>query len=68
MLKQGIIEPFYSDWSNPNVMIKSPNEEYRFSLDFRKVNKITKKDLYLIPSMNGILDTLRSAKFISKID
>ena len=42
--------------------------EYRFYLDFSKVNKITKKDLYPIPLMNEILDTLRSAKFISKID
>ena len=49
-------------------MIKKPNGEYRFCLDFRKVNKITKKDLYPIPLMNKILDTLRSARFISKID
>ena len=68
MLEQGIIEPSYSDWLNPIVMIKKPNGEYRFCLDFRKVNKITKKDLYPIPLMNEILDTLRSAKFISKID
>ena len=68
MLKQGIIEPSCFDWSNPIVTIKKPNADYRFYLDFRKVNKITKKDLYPIPSMNEILVTLRSAKFIEKID
>ena len=67
MLKQGIIEPSCSDWSNPIVMIKKPNGEYRFCLDFRKVNKITKKKSYPIPQMKEILDTLRSVKSISKI-
>ena len=49
-------------------MTEKPNGEYRFRLDLRKVNKITKKDLYPIPLMNETLDTLRLARFISKID
>ena len=68
ILKQGIIERSCSNWSNPIVIIKKPNGEYRFCLDFRKVNKISKKDLYPIPLINELLDTLRSAKFISKRD
>ena len=68
MLEQGIIESSCSECLNPIVMIKKPNGEYRFCLDFIKVNKITKKDLYPFPLKNEILDTLRSAKFISKID
>ena len=67
MLKQGIREPSCSDWSNPIVMIKKPNGEYRFCLDSRKVNKIT-KDLYPISLMYEILHTLRLAKFILKIN
>ena len=63
MLKQGIIEPSFSDWSNPIVMIKKLNGEYRFCLDFGEVNKITKKDLYLIPLMNEILDTIELNKY-----
>ena len=66
MLEQGIIEPSCSDWSNSIVMIIKPNGEYRFCLDFRKVNEITKKYLYPIPLMNEILDTLRSAKLFQK--
>ena len=49
-------------------MIIKPSREYKFCLNFRKVNEITKKDLYPTPSMNEILDTSRSAKFISKTD
>ena len=56
MLAAGIIEPSYSEWSNPIVMIKKPNGKYRFCLDFRKVNNVSKKDAYLLPNINGILD------------
>lgn len=68
MLDSGIIEPSYSEWSNPIVMVKKPNGKYRFCLDFRKVNGISKKDAYPLPNMNGILDKLRSARYISTID
>ena len=68
MLKQEKIESSPSDWSNPIEMTKQPNGEYRFCLDFRKVNKIIRNDLYPLPLKNEILDTLRSAKLISKID
>ncbi|XP_029163431.1 uncharacterized protein LOC114934886 [Nylanderia fulva] len=68
MLRAGIIEPSHSEWSNPIVMIKKPNGKYRFCLDFRKVNDVSKKDAYPLPNMNGILDKLRSARYISTID
>ena len=68
MLEENVIEPSNTDWSNPVVMNKKPNGKYRFCLDFIKVNKITKKDLYPISIMAEILDALRSAKYISKID
>ena len=67
MLKEGIIEPSSSDWSSPVVMIKR-NEKYRFCLDFRKVNSVTKKDAYPLPYMSAILDKLRMAKYISTLD
>ena len=68
MLEEDLIEPSNNDWSNPVVKIKKPNRKYRFCLDFIKVNKMTKKDLYPIPIMAEILDALRSAKYVSKID
>ena len=54
MLEEDVIEPSNSDWSNPVVMIKKPNGKNRFCLDFRTVNKITKKDLYPIPILAEI--------------
>ncbi|XP_011859141.1 PREDICTED: uncharacterized protein LOC105556658 [Vollenhovia emeryi] len=68
MLKTGVIEPSYSDWSNPIVMVKKANGKYRFCLDFRRVNAVSKKDAYPLPNMTGILDKMRAAKYISTLD
>ncbi|KMQ83921.1 polyprotein [Lasius niger] len=68
MLEAGIIEPSKSEWSTPIVMIEKQNGSYRFCLDFRKLNAVSKKDAYPLPYMNAILDKLRSAQYISTID
>lgn len=68
MLNLGVIEPSKSAWSSPIVMVKKPNNEYRFCIDFRKVNQVTKKDAYPLPYINSILDRLQDAKVLSSID
>jgi len=68
MLAADIIKASFSEWSNPIVTIKKSNGKYRFCLDFRKVNSVSKKDAYPLPNMSGILDKLRSARYISTID
>lgn len=49
MLETGIIEPSKKEWSTPIVMIKKPNNKYRFCLDFRWLNEVSKKDAYFLP-------------------
>ena len=68
MLTNDIIEPSASGWSSPVVMAIKPDCSYRFYLDFRKVNEVTKRDAYPLPQMHGILDKLRNARYISKLD
>ena len=41
---------------------------YRFCVDFRRLNSVTKKDAYPLPFVSSILDRLRGAKFISSLD
>ena len=40
----------------------------QFYVDFRGLNKITKKDRYLLPQITDLLDSPRKARFYSKID
>jgi len=37
-------------------------------MDFRNLNKITQKDLYLIPLVTNLLDQLGSAKVYTRFD
>ena len=67
LLRAGIIEPSASDWRSAPV-ISWRDEKGRMYFDYRAVNKTMKKDAYLIPNMDAILDRLRNARYISKVD
>jgi hypothetical protein len=68
MLTEGVIEPSESPWSSPIVLAKKKDGKYRFCIDFRKVNEVTRKDAYSLPFIKVILDKLRRARDISTID
>jgi len=63
ILETGIIKPSFSEWLNPIVMVKKPNDKNRF-LDFRKVNSLSKKDAYSLPNGNSLI----THSYISIID
>ena len=51
------------------ALVKKPNSnEYRFCLDMRKVNRVTKMDSYPLPRIDDTLDALNGAKFFSSLD
>lgn len=68
MLVSGIIEPSHSEWASPVVLVLKGNGKYRFCVDYRRVNDVTKKDAYPIPDMVAILDQLSRAHYITTID
>lgn len=68
MLKRGIIEESNSAWSSPVIVVKKPDGRKRFCLDCRAVNKLTTKDAYPMPIIEGIFASLHETKYISSID
>ncbi|KAI7933772.1 hypothetical protein MJO29_016727 [Puccinia striiformis f. sp. tritici] len=65
----GFIRPSTSAWSSPIVMVKHPTSgKVRLCVDYRKVNALTKKDRHPLPIIQECFDSLRGARFFSKID
>jgi len=66
MLADRVIEPSESAWSSPVVLVRKKDGEYRFCVDFRKLNE--QRDAYRLPHITATLDKLRGAKYLSTLD
>ena len=67
MLERGIIQESVSPWSSPVVLVKKKDGSYRFCVDFRKVNKVTKVHSFPMPLVADALDSLVGASVFSTL-
>ena len=65
MEEQGIVKPSASPWSSPIILVPKKDGTTRFCIDYRRLNAITKKDVYPLPRVDDILDTLGGCKYFS---
>ena len=68
MLQNGIVEPSQSQWSSPCVLVPKYDVSFRFCMDFRKLNALTKHDCHPIPRIDDCVDQTGSAQFVSNFD
>eukprot|EP00731_Ephydatia_muelleri_P000732 Em0001g732a len=68
MLKKGIIVESISSWLAPAVYTRKKTGEIRLCVDYREVNKRTRKDAYPLPLINEVQDRLAGATIFSKLD
>ncbi|GFS75099.1 hypothetical protein TNCV_1397201 [Trichonephila clavipes] len=68
MIDEGIVQPSESPWSSPVVLVRKKDGSWHFCVDYRKLNSVTKKDVYPMSRIDDMLDCLKGAKFFSSMD
>ncbi|POM59836.1 putative Transposase [Phytophthora palmivora] len=68
MLQAGVIEEGNGAWGFPVVLVRKKDGEVRFCVDYRALNRVTKKDVYPLPRIDETLDALGGAPLFTTLD
>lgn len=68
LLDAGVIEPSISEWASGPVLVRKKDGTLRWCVDYRALNKVTKKDVFPLPLVDECLDTLTGSVWFSKLD
>ena len=68
MLQHRLIQRGAGAWSSPVTLVPKPGGKFRFCIDYRRVNSVTKTDSYPLPRIDDCIDQIGTASFITKID
>ena len=68
MLQQGIIENSCSPWMAPAVYVEKKSGDIRLCVDYRELNKRTKKDAYPLPLPDEVQGHMAGATIFSTLD
>ena len=63
-----VIQESDSNWASPIVLVKKPDGSERFCVDYRKLNAVTIKDSFPMPTVESRLNKLHGSKFFTTLD
>lgn len=68
LLEKNLIEPSFSPWASPSILVPKADGSSRLCTDYRKVNSVTVPDAYPLPRIDDLIDNVGHAKYVSTID
>jgi hypothetical protein len=68
LVASDLIQPSTSPWSSPVVLVRKKDGTIRFCIDYRKLNKITTRDMYPLPRLDHTIDSLAGMVYFSTMD
>jgi hypothetical protein len=68
MLKNKVAVYSNSPWASPVVLVRKKDGEWRFCVDYRRLNSITSKDVYPLPRIDDALSRLEGSRYFSILD
>ena len=68
MQDKGVVKPSSTPWSSPIVLVRKSSGGYRFCVDYRKLNGVTRKDGFPLPRIDDLIDRLGGSCIFSCLD
>ena len=68
MVEHGIIQPSSSEWAAAPVIVRKKDGTFRYCVDYRSLNNLTRKDGFPLPLIEECLDALADTEFFSTLD
>ncbi|EYC14484.1 hypothetical protein Y032_0040g234 [Ancylostoma ceylanicum] len=63
-----VVEDSQSPWASPIVLVAKKDGTIRLCVDYREVNKVTKKDSYPLPPIDITLQNLQGKRWFTSLD
>ena len=68
LLQRGVIQPSSSSYAAPIVLVRKKSGELRMCVDYRRLNSLTRRDMFPLPRIDECLDAIGGATLFSTLD